>query len=352
MTTKEQTTAQPQIENHPAPTHALDARPTTLGTQPATLDAPRSTLHTLDLAPALDPRPSALNLIASPLSSTQAVALIDAQPLTASGTTSLEPRAKIKHRRKGRVASLPKVQRDMVNRMLWNGVPYKNIVAALDDAGFTLIERNISNWATGGYVEWRLEQEAVLENRLNQDHLLDFLRRDDAPELPEVGLQAAATRLSQVLLQKLARSDDPEANLDNFSRLIDIQCRLNREITATQKARDDSRRTLGREYDPVLVKDVEQVGAIEMERSYSNPHPGSKLEKPAVPPLLPQIPTATFLAQQAEEERRDAELARLREHTARMRAIAGIKPPADPNRPTSRAPAPASPASAPPSAKP
>jgi hypothetical protein len=211
----------------------------------------------------------------------------------------------------------------MVNRMLWNGVPYKNIVAALDDAGFTLIERNISNWATGGYVEWRLEQEAVLENRLNQDHLLDFLRRDDAPELPEVGLQAAATRLSQVLLQKLARSDDPEANLDNFSRLIDLQCRLNREITATQKARDDSRRTLGKEYDPVLVKDVDQLGAIETERSYSNPYPGSKLEKPAVPLLLPQIPTATFLAQQAEEERRDAELARLKEHTAMMRALAG-----------------------------
>jgi hypothetical protein len=240
----------------------------------------------------------------------------------------------------------------MVNRMLWNGVPYKNIVAALDDAGFTLSERNISNWATGGYVEWRLEQEAVLENRLNQDHLLDFLRRDDAPELPEVGLQAAATRLSQVLLQKLARSDDPEANLDNFSRLIDIQCRLNREIVATQKARDDSRRTLGKEYDPVLVKDVEQVGAIEMERSYSDPHSGSKLEKPAVPPLLPQIPTGTLLAEEARAARRDAESARLKHHAAMLRAAAGIKAPADPVRPASHAPAPPSPAAAPASAKP
>src|SRR5213593_799891 len=57
-------------------------------------------------------------------------------------------------RRKGRIACLPKVQRDMVNHMLWNAIPYKNIVAALDEAGFTVTERNISNWATGGYLEW------------------------------------------------------------------------------------------------------------------------------------------------------------------------------------------------------
>src|SRR5437879_1363463 len=124
--------------------------------------------------------------------------VIDAKPLTRADDDAMSPvpSAPRKSRRKGRVASLPKIQRDMVNHMLWNGVPYKNVVAALDDAGFSLTERNISNWATGGYLEWRLEQEAVLENRLNQDHLLDFLRRDDAPELPEVDLQAAANRIS------------------------------------------------------------------------------------------------------------------------------------------------------------
>jgi hypothetical protein len=271
-----------------------------------------------------------LYLITPPLSSAQALAMIDAKPLLPSAPGALvAPKlgeggscpAKRKIRRHGRVASLPKVQRDMVNRMLWNGVPYKNIVAALDDAGYTLIERNISNWATGGYLEWRLEQEAVLENRLNQDHLLDFLRRDDASELPEVGLQAAATRLSQVLLQKLARADDPEAHLDNYTKLIDLLCRLNREIATTQKQRDDSRRTLGREYDPVFVKDVEQVNAIEMERDYSQPDSDSDIKEPAVPPLLPQIPTATFLAERAREERHEAEIARAKHGAAMMQAV-------------------------------
>src|SRR6266568_4549168 len=56
-------------------------------------------------------------------------------------------------RRNGRVACLPKVQRDMVNHMLWNGVPYKNIVSALDEADYQVTERQISSWATGGYLE-------------------------------------------------------------------------------------------------------------------------------------------------------------------------------------------------------
>src|SRR5882672_11750237 len=245
--------------------------------------------------------PATLNLIVPTVASGQSTALIDAKPLP----PPAQPR---KIRRNGRVASLPRVQRDMVNRMLWNAVPYKNIVIALDETGYTVTERNISNWATGGYLEWGFEQEHVLQNRLDQDYLLDFLRRDDAPELPEVGLQAAATRLSQVLLQKLARADDPEAHLDNYSRLVDLLCRLNREIAATQKVRDDSRRTLGREYDPVLVKDVEQVAAIDMERFYSDPPAASKLAKPSVRPALPPIPTATFMAQQASEEQ-EAKLA-------------------------------------------
>jgi hypothetical protein len=41
-----------------------------------------------------------------------------------------------KSRRNGRVACLPRLERDMVNRMLWNSVPYKNIIAALQEQRF------------------------------------------------------------------------------------------------------------------------------------------------------------------------------------------------------------------------
>src|SRR5262249_2581999 len=105
-------------------------------------------------------------------SSTPAPAVVDATPLPS-------PAQRRTIRRNGRIASLPKLHRDMVNHMLWNAVPYKNIVAALDDAGFAVTERNVSNWARGGYIEWSLAQEHVLQNRIAQDHLTDFLRRDD-----------------------------------------------------------------------------------------------------------------------------------------------------------------------------
>ena len=106
-----------------------------------------------------------------------------------------------------------------------------------------------------------------------------------------------------VLLQKLAHANDPEANLDNYTKLIDLLCRLNREISTTQKQRDDSRRTLGREYDPVLVKDEEAIEAIQNERFFSHPPSDSGLSGPAVAPALPPIPTATSMAAQAREER-------------------------------------------------
>jgi hypothetical protein len=218
-----------------------------------------------------------------------APALVNAAPVPA-----VVPRNKA--RRRGRIARLPKPQRDMVGRMLWNGVPYKNIVAALGESGFAVNERNISRWANGGYPEWRFEQDLVLENRLSQDHLVDHLRRDDASELPEVGLQAAATRISQILLQKAARAEDVEANLGAFSQLVDILSRLTREIGLLQKQRDDSRRTLGPAHDAARIRNEDEKSALAIERDYSDPDdPESGLEQPAVPPLLPPYPTSSAL---------------------------------------------------------
>ena len=60
-----------------------------------------------------------------------------------------------------------------------------------------------------------------------------------------------------------------------------------------------------------------------MERGYSDPGPDSELKMPEVPPLLPQIPTATFLADRAREDRMDAELARAKQTEAMMRSLLG-----------------------------
>src|SRR5260221_5425782 len=73
--------------------------------------------------------PSSLSLLAEEnsapctLHSSPKTALVETKPLRV-------PACRRKIRRNGHVACLPKVQRDMVNRMLWNAIPYKKIVAA------------------------------------------------------------------------------------------------------------------------------------------------------------------------------------------------------------------------------
>src|SRR5439155_6690489 len=76
--------------------------------------------------------------------------------------------------RNGKISRLPKLERDLVNKLLHNHVPYSKIVWALGERGITVTERNLSNWRTrGGYREWYDEQENQLRLAHLQDHLTD-----------------------------------------------------------------------------------------------------------------------------------------------------------------------------------
>ena len=80
----------------------------------------------------------------------------------------------------------------MVNRMLRNNIPHETIRQALEEHEIRVTVRNISNWKTrGGYHDWCREQDRALETRLLQDNLTEHLRKTDASQLPEVGLQLA-----------------------------------------------------------------------------------------------------------------------------------------------------------------
>src|SRR5438045_5577199 len=48
-------------------------------------------------------------------------------------------------------------------------------------------------------------QEHAVQLHLHQDNLVDLVRRHNASEIPEVGLQAAATQLSEFFLTPDAR---------------------------------------------------------------------------------------------------------------------------------------------------
>src|SRR6185503_9888524 len=105
----------------------------------------------------------------------------------------------------GKIARLPTDMRDMVNRMLRDAVPYQKIVGALDELGIRVTERNVSNWKTrGGYREWCLAQDHAAALHAHQDNLITLLRKENATDIAEVGLQAVATRLSQFFLTPAA----------------------------------------------------------------------------------------------------------------------------------------------------
>jgi hypothetical protein len=305
-----------QTDNQPTPPPAA---------QPAPAPAPDSTLNPKPTCVEPAKIPAGPGIISAETTANQSLATVEQQPVTIIDATNLPAtRERRKSRRTGRIALLPKLQRDSVGRMVANGVPYKNIVHAIDECGFTITERNISTWVTGGgYNEWRLEQELALQTRLDQDHLVDHLRRDDATELPEVGLQAIATRLSQSLLRKTAQGENIKANLDAISREVDILSRITQQIAILQKQRDDDRRALGCAHDPVRVKDMDQITARNHERFYSNPPADSGLPKPAEPPLLPPQPTSDFIAQCDREDEEARKLKNMAELQATLQAFNG-----------------------------
>ena len=170
---------------------------------------------------------------------TQPPTIID-HPRSGTELSHMQTRASAPCIRNGKIACLPKLERDMVNRMLHNHVPYSKIVGALDELQINVTERNVSNWKTrGGYKEWCVEQERQINLSRLQDNLVDYLRKNDAGQLPEVGLQVAATQLSHMFLQpdtaqKLA------AEPEKYRQVVDMLCRLSTHIQSLQKDRDEA----------------------------------------------------------------------------------------------------------------
>jgi len=163
---------------------------------------------------------------------------------------SLQLAPSLRRARTGKIARLPKPVRDVVNRMLSLNISQDKIVDALDELGICVNQQNISNWKTqGGYREWCLAQEHATRLRIHQDNLVDLLRRHDAPELPEVGLQAAATQLSRFFLapdaQQLLASDPKE-----YERRVCMLNRIASQLKTLQKSRDADANALGSDHDP------------------------------------------------------------------------------------------------------
>jgi hypothetical protein len=220
----------------------------------------------------------------------QPIPQTESTPQSAIQTPHLEvlPRTFKSKARNGKIARLPKLHRDMVNRMLQNNIPHGKIVSALDEVGIRVTQRNISNWKTrGGYKEWCLEENHAIQTRLHQDNLVEFLRKDDASQLPEVGLQLAATHLAEFMLKPEARQQLTSAP-EKYARIVSTLCRLAGRIHSFQKYRDDSAKELGDEHNPARIRREIENDLESVRDTYSSFIPPDA-------PIDPEVPHRNFI---------------------------------------------------------
>jgi hypothetical protein len=114
-----------------------------------------------------------------------------------------------------------------------------------------------------------LAQDHALQVRLFQDNMTEFLRKQDANDVPEVGLQLAATYLSEFFLKPEARqqlASDP----DKYSRMTAALCRVSSQIHALQKYRDESAKELGYKHNPERNKRQDEAELEGVRRAYSS----------------------------------------------------------------------------------
>src|SRR5215471_17457066 len=89
---------------------------------------------------------------------------------------------------RGKIAELPKAQRDLINKMLLEGSTYGAVAAEMIKHGVSLNGENVSNWYHSGFQEY-LEQQDWLSQ---MSHL-----KEDAADLPD----PANLTLHQAVLQ-------------------------------------------------------------------------------------------------------------------------------------------------------
>jgi hypothetical protein len=132
------------------------------------------------------------------------------------------------HRRNGKVARLPSVQRDLVNLMLRDGKSYPAIIKKLAENGFNLNADNLSRWYSGGYQEWLQEQAWLQEAQDRANFASEVVSQPSGDLITEVSLRIALIRMYTLLLdfQPAVLKDTIATNPGMYPRLLNVLCKL------------------------------------------------------------------------------------------------------------------------------
>jgi len=119
--------------------------------------------------------------------------------------------------RNGNIARLPKNLRDLINQSLLDGVPYRQIIKRIQDAGLPrqsgptpglprqseatagISPQNISQWRKGGYKDWLIEQQWREDTRTRHEAATDLIDKLDLGKANQAALYVAALQIFEAL---------------------------------------------------------------------------------------------------------------------------------------------------------
>lgn len=139
--------------------------------------------------------------------------------------------------RNGKIATLSKELRDLVNQMLSEGATASVIIKKLAERGVSLNHQNVSNWKHGGYLDWVEQQELLADINSERESAAGLLAGGDESSFHQAVLQLALTQIFKTLRRQQLR-DDPS----NYTRLLNALARIARETLVAKKYRDASAR--------------------------------------------------------------------------------------------------------------
>ena len=153
------------------------------------------------------------------------------------GSRITRPESLVIPRRKprGKIAELPKPQRDLINHLLDNGATYKTVRLEMAKHGLKLNLENISNWFNSGYQNHLRHNTWVRQIVAIRESSADLLQDYDAIKLNQAAIQLAVVQIFRTLKHETL-ADDPQG----LTRLFHALARLSREAMVLAKYQQEN----------------------------------------------------------------------------------------------------------------
>src|SRR5258705_305096 len=204
---------------------------------------------------------------------------------------SIENRkSKIENSRKptGKIAKLPKAQRDLINQMLDDGATYKSIEIEMAKLGVSLNGENISNWFDSGFQLYLQHQDRIAETRLLRENASDLVQDYNVIQFHQAANQLAVGQIFKSLTQQQL-TDDPI----NFVRTLNALARLSRAALVLKQCEDASAKALPETKNPETqaALDTQRKPVLSiMERGFGCKAAPGPIGYPASP-AAPELPS-------------------------------------------------------------